>query len=285
MASLISVGQVLDHSLEHGRKHFKEILAIILWLVIASIPLIIGILLAPSGGDQTLTGGDWLSFILSLGGSILVIIVSLWLSATLVIAIADQASGRATKLKQIYRQGWKAFWSYVYLLILLTVIIIGSVLIAVPGYVLLLMGAEDGASVTLTAVGTPMFFGGAAIALILLVKYSVQLAFAPYSLLLEKKSPLEAIKHSASLVKGRWWSTLVRFALPRLVYFIALFIISSVVGNALRLLIELVSTSSNLGVLIIYTISLLASVFLSALITPLIIASDYYLYDSLRKTR
>ncbi len=285
MASLISVGQVLDHSLEHGRKHFKELLAITLWLVIASIPSIMGKLLAPSGGDATLTGGDWLSFTLSLGGFILVTMISLWLSATLVIAIADQASSRATKLKQIYRQGWKAFWSYVLLTMLLAIIIVGIVLIAVPGYVLLLMGAEDGASVTLTAVGTPMFFGGAAIALILLVKYSVQLAFAPYSLLLEKKSPLEAIKHSVLLVRGRWWSTLVRFALPKLVYFLALFVITFIVGNMLRLLIELVSASSNLGALLIYTVSLLVSVFLSAIITPLIIATDYYLYDSLRKTR
>lgn len=286
MASLISVGQVLDHSLEHCRKHYKELLAITLWMVVASIPSVIGQLLAPSGGDEsTLTGGDWLSFAFSLIGFVLVAVASIWMYATLVLAVAEQASGRRTDLRQTYRQGWKAFMPYLLLSVLVAGIVIGISLLTAPGLALLVLGSGTSASPIFAALGTPVFLIGLGVTLFLLVKYSVQLAFAPYVLLLENKAPVQALQGSSTLVKGRWWATFLRFAVPKLVYFLALFVISIIVFTGLEMLTAILISTSAFAALLVYTINLLLSVFFSAVITPLIITTDYYLYDSLRKTR
>ena len=184
MASLISVGQILDHSLEHCRKHFKELLAITLWIVVASIPTVIGKILAPSGGDIALTGGDWLSFSFSLLGAILVTVISIWAYATLVLVVAEQAAGKKTNLRHAYAQGWKLFWPYFLLTLLITAIIIGLALIAVPGLILTFIGSSDNAAAFISSVATPVFLISVSVALFLLVKYSVLIAFAPYILIL-----------------------------------------------------------------------------------------------------
>ncbi len=285
MTSLISVGQVLDHSLEHCRRHFKELLAITLWVVVAAIPSVVGKLLAPNGGNETLTGGDWLSFAMSLIGIIVVMIVSIWMYATLVYAVADQAAGRDYNLKQLQRRGWQAFTAYLILTLTLAAIVFGIALITVPGYVLLFLSANNNTPAFIGAIGTPTFLIGLVITLFLLAKYSVQLAFAPYVLLLERKNISEAIKGSSALVTGRWWSTFWRFAMPKLIYFIVLFVLSFITFTAFELLLALIMNHSGFGTLLIYTLSLFVSVFLSAIITPLIVTTDYYLYDSLRKTR
>jgi hypothetical protein len=126
---------------------------------------------------------------------------------------------------------------------------------------------------------------GAALALGLIAKYSIELAFAPFILLLGKQGVVASIKGSIALVKGRWWATCLRFVVPKLVYSLLVFVVSFVIFKALEILIALVSSSSSVGTLVIYTFSLLLSVFFSVIATPLIIATDYYLYDSLRKTR
>lgn len=285
MASLLSVGQILDQSLEHCRKHYKELLALVLWMVVASIPSVVGKLLAPTGGDTALTTGDWLSFAFSLTGAVLVVVVSVWMYAALTLTIAEQADGKRVNLKILSKQGWNVFGKYLLLTICLGLIFIGIATITAPGYILLFVGSIGDASSILSALGTPLFFIGSLITLYLLAKYSIELAFAPYILLLEKTSVTEAIKESIALVRGRWLKTAVRFIIPKALYFLALFIINYIVFTALEMLMALIMQSSSFGVLAIYTLSLLLSAFMSSLVTPLVIATDYYLYDSLRKTR
>ena len=285
MASLISVGQILDQSLEHCRKHYKELLAIVLWIVVASIPFVIGKLLSPTGGDATLTGGDWVTFAISASGAVLVAVVSLWMYAALTLTVADQAAGKRVNLKALSEQGWKAFWKYLLLTVTLSLIFLGFALIIAPGYALLLIGSISNKADTLSAIGTPLFFLGAITTMYLLIKYTVQLAFAPYLLLLEKKSVIESIKQSAALVQGRWWATCVRFVIPKALVLLAFLIINYVVFTAIQIFIVLVEGSSSTLALMIFALSLFLSVFLSAIVTPIMIVTDYYLYDSLRKTR
>lgn len=285
MASLISVGQVLDQSLEHCRKHYKELLALVLWMVVASIPSVVGKLLAPTGGDSALTSGDWLSFAFSLIGAVLVVVISVWMYATLTLTIAEQADGKKINLKTLSKQGWNVFGKYLLLTICLGLVFIGITAFTAPGYILLFVGSIGDSSSVLSALGTPLFFIGILTTLYLLIKYSIELAFAPYILLLEKTNVPEAMKNSIALVRGRWLKTAVRFIIPKILYFFALFIINYVVFTALEMFMAIIMRSSSFGVLAIYTVSLLLSALMSSIITPLVIATDYYLYESLRKTR
>lgn len=286
MASLISVGQVLDLSLEHCRKHYKSLLAITLWMVVAATPSVIGKILSPSGGDASvLNGADWVTFALSLLGTLLIAIVSVWAYAVLVLTVADQANGKRLNFRQMYKQGWQKFWPYVALTILLALIVVGIALLAAPGFILIFMSSLSDTHANLATIGVPLFFIGALAAILLLAKYAVELAFAPYILLLEKQGPIQAIKNSSQLVRGRWWATLARFAIPKLLYFLVFFVVSFVVFKAISLLLAILVTTSAAATLLVYIFSLFLSVFLSAIVTPVIIATDYYLYDSLRKTR
>lgn len=285
MASLISIGQVLDHSLEHGRKHYKELLAIVLWMVVASIPTIAGKLVALSENNSALTSGDWLSFSLTLLGVVLVTIVSFWMYATLTLTIADQAAGKRVNLKDMSRQGWKVFWRYVVLTLALGLIMLGVTLLAAPGLIMLLIGSTDSASTLWAGLGMPTLFIGGLAAMFLIIKLTVELAFAPFLLLLEKRTVKDSITGSLALVRGRWWPTLLRFAIPKIVYFIGFAIISFIVFKAIALLMAILAANSQIGVLLVYTGALFLSIFLSVIVTPFIVATDYYLYDSLRKTR
>ena len=285
MASLISIGQVLDHSLEHGRKHYKELLAIVLWMVVASIPTIAGKLVALSENNSALTSGDWLSFSLTLLGVVLVTVVRFWMYATLTLTIADQAAGRRVNLKDTSRQGWKVFWRYVILTLALGLIMLGVTLLAAPGLLMLLIGSSDSASSLWSGLGMPLLFIGGLAAMFLIIKLTVELAFAPFLLLLEKRSVKDSITGSLALVRGRWWPTLLRFAIPKIVYFIGFAIVSFIVFKAIALLMAILAANSQIGVLLVYTGALFLSVFLSVIVTPFIVATDYYLYDSLRKTR
>jgi hypothetical protein len=288
MASLISIGQVIDSSIEHYRKHFKELLAIVLWIVVAAIPSIVGKILAPIGDNAEAGAGDWISFSLSLAGSILGVIVGVWVYAAVVLAINSQASGAKTDLKKISKASWKVFWPYLGLTITLAAIFLGIALIVAPGAALLFVSSVREAaagSTVLAALGTPLFFIGGIISLVLLAKYSIELAFAPFLLLLEGRSITAAVKGSIALVRGRWWSTFFRFVIPKLIYFLLVFVLSLVIFTALELVMRLLSDSSPVSVLLIYTFSLFLSNLLTALLTPLLITNDFYLYKSLRETR
>jgi hypothetical protein len=288
MASLISIGQVIDSSLEHYRKHFRELLAILLWIVVASVPSIVGKILAPIGDNAEAGAGDWISFALSMGGSILSVVVGIWVYAALVLAINNQAEGKKTDLKKISKAGWKVFWPYLGLTIALAAIFVGIALITAPGFALLFISAvRDAAanSSVLAALGAPLFFIGGFISLILLAKYSIQLAFAPFLLLLEGQGIVASIKGSLALVRGRWWGTFFRFVLPKIIYFLLAFVVSLIVFTALEVAMRLLSANSPVLVLLLYTFSLLLSNLLTALLTPLLIGNDFYLYKSLKATR
>lgn len=288
MVSLISVGQVIDLSLEYYRKHFKTILAIVLWMVVASVPVIIGKIITPLGNNAAMGADDWLSLTLSLGGSLLSVVVGIWVYAAVILAMNAQDRTGRTDLKKISQAGWKVFWPYLGLTITLAAIFIGIALITAPGFALLFISSVKTAaanSSVLSAIGTPLFFIGGIISLVLLAKYSIQLAFAPFMLLLEGHGILAAIQNSSALVAGRWWPTLFRFAIPKMIYFLLAFVVSLVVFSALELLMHFLSGGATWVLVIVYAFSLLISNLLTALITPLIIATDFYLYKSLKDTR
>ncbi|MFZ2681525.1 MAG: hypothetical protein WAZ14_00260 [Patescibacteria group bacterium] len=285
MASLISIGQILDQSLEHGKKYSKELLAILLWIVIAAIPSIISRLIAPSDATDRLNTGDWISFGLSLSGLIITGVVSVWAYAVFILAVDSQMAKRKTDLKALYQHGWKIFWKYLALTISLVGVVIAAALPAILGVVITILGSTDNAPGFLAAIGVPLLLIGCPISIFLIMKYVVLFAFAPYLMVLEKKSLTNSFKESAKLVKGRWLAVAMRFIVPKLVFFLVMYLITAVVTMALSLLLGTTATMSGLLTLIVYAFSLLISVFLSIVTTPLIITTDYLLYDSLKKTR
>lgn len=286
MANLISLGRLIDTSFEVYKKYWKEFLGISLWLLIASLPRLVGNLLMPLGAGPAVTFGDWLSFTFSLLGSLILAVVSIWVIISLIQVAEARVHGKVPDFKAISRRSWKLFFHYVFVSILVLGVIIASSLLAAPGIILLIISSSQAtASSGLTAFGTLLFFAGGLASFILIIKFSLELGLAQYALVVDDKRGVQAIRTSFSLVKGRWWATFVRYVAPKLLYLFVIVILNFLIPAALSLVVVLLAPTSIFLAKCVYVVAYLFTVSLSAVSTPLIVATDYILYDSLRNSK
>ena len=127
---------------------------------------------------------------------------------------------------------------------------------------------------------------GTLAALILSFHVSVSFAFSGFFLSLEGKRPFEGIKASYYLVKGRFFSTLWRFLVPTLVFGIIPAVIQF--GSVVFLSLVAASLPNTNDAVLVNIVSLLGTVIVigvNALMAPLPITANYFLYESLNRTR
>jgi hypothetical protein len=285
MASLISLGQVIDKTLVHYKKHFVELLSITAWMVVASVPAALAKLLQPFTAGTALTPLHLLTIALNDLGAVLLGVVSAWALLTVIIAIQEEASGAAADVKARARRSWKLFLPYVWVSILLALVFAAILLPPVLGFILLAIDFARNTSTMLTTIGFVLFIFGSIVSFILLVKYSIQFGFAPYSLVLDGERGMKALTHSSDLVKGRWWATFFRFVLPKLLYSLVIVVVNVVLFAALAILLVILIGDGQLFEGIGNATWLLLGSAISALTVPLIAVTDYYIYDSLRSAR
>lgn len=281
MANLISLGKLIDTSFELYKKYWKEFLGISLWLVVASLPRLLGNLLAPLGAGPSITAGDWLSFSFSLIGSLVIAVATVWVIISLIQLADSRLKGRTPDMKAINRRSWQLFFHYILVSILVLGIIVASSLLVVPGLALFMTSTSAGTS----ALGGLLFFAGGIASLILLIKYSLELGLAQFALVVDNKRGVEAIRTCFALVKGRWWATFVRYTAPKLLYLFVIVLLNLLIPAALGLLAIVLAPTSTLLLKLVYVAAYLFTVGLSALSTPLVVATDYVLYDSLRNSK
>ncbi|MFA5947028.1 MAG: hypothetical protein WC813_03305 [Patescibacteria group bacterium] len=285
MASLISLGQVIDKTIAHYRKHFVELLSITTWIVIASVPAAAAKILQPYTAGTEPTPLHIFYLVLSYSGAILLAVVSTWVLLSIIIAVAEEASGTTRDQKAQGKKAWKLFFSYVWVSILVSLVM---ALILVPpflGLVLIIIDAARNTSTVLSSIGGVLLFVGALVSFILLVKYSIQYGFAPYSLVLENEHGVKALQHSATLVSGRWWGTFFRFVVPKLIYALVVFVLNFLLLAVLAILLIVLLGEGQLYQGIGNATWLILSSVVTALSLPLIAVTDFYIYDSLRTTR
>ncbi|MFA5946380.1 MAG: hypothetical protein WC802_05785 [Patescibacteria group bacterium] len=287
MASLISLGQVIDKTIFHYKKHFLELVSITAWIVVAAVPAALAKLLAPFAqgtGTETTTPQLLLS-LLNDAGAILLGVVSAWALITVIIAVSEEASGAPRDIKARSKKAWKLFFSYLWISILL--VLISSVILIPPvaGFALVFIDTLRGTTTVLSSVGGVLMLFGTLVSFILLVRYTIQYGFAPYSLILDDKRGTKALKHSSDLVTGRWWATFFRFVLPKVLYSLVVIVLNFVLLAALAifLMIVLGETLTTQGVG--NAVWFLLSTAITALMVPLIAVTDYHIYDSLRSSR
>lgn len=284
MASFISIGQLIDRSFDHTKKSFKELLAIILWIVVASVPTAIAKIVAVLETSEAVTAGDWLVIIFSIVGFFSIAVMSMWAYINLILTVSQQASGRTVDFKKMNRDSWRLWLKYFALTIVILLLFVGMAAFSAPGLILIFTSAFKN-NAMLSAIGSPLLLIGGIVSLITLLRYSIPLSFAPYLLLLEDATIREAVTDSIKLVKGRWLATFLRFVVPKFIYTLILLALNYATFVVFQILFAMVTNVSSVLTLVVYAVSLFVSVFISVLITPLVVVNDYYLYDSLRKTR
>ncbi len=294
---MITLGSLIDRTVEHYHKHFRILAGISLWIVVAAMPFLFSSYIAPFGVDKTTPTRELIEFLsLNLLGLVTTTVAGFWITACLILTGEAQAKGITPDHTALGKQSWKIFPALCLLSFgIATVFVLVAIILMAPGFAMLWSSnaADSSGSMTMI-IGGALFFIGMIIAALFLAKYSVEVAFAQYILILEttekitpkniKKVLMNSIKTSRSMVRGHWWAIAFRLLIPAgiigfivygatyLVNFIVSIGFSFSVGSISPLGITLISVASTIGILII-----------NALIMPLYSLATYYLYDSITK--
>lgn len=291
MGKLISIGQILDTTFEHYTKHFKAFMGVSLWLFIISIFAIVSTILQPATETNylieysLLTTSEYIGIIISVIGTVIVApIIGIWITIALIKTEDNIFKNKTEKFTTVGSYSCKKFFSYAWIALLKTLILLLPALAVVPGFILIAINVFTNGGIWLGAVSLIVLVLGAIVGLILLTILSIWFAFPVFALIGDDARGVKAIKESKKLVSGRFWSVLWRLFVPKLIFTAGLIVAQIVVLVVVFPILGFSSLSGEATYKISSIIDTLASLGLSALVAPLFIIADYLIYDSLRKT-
>ncbi len=294
MANVITLGSLIDRTVEHYRSHFKELIGISLWLVVASMPFLFSGYLAPFGVDQYTPTSEIVAYIAaSVTGLIATTLASLWIGVCLILTIDARANNKTPDHVALGKRSWKFLASF---FVLSTCIAAGlsilSALFLVPGILIMMLNTATGTlGMVLGILGVILMFAGTVGAMYTLIRYSVELSFAQYHLVLESsttklsfKTLIAAAKASRESVKGRWWSVAIRLFVPNAIISLIVVGFTMTTNLATTVLISFAAASLSPLAITLISVALTLSVFIvNAIVMPLYSLTTYYLYDSVSK--
>ena len=294
MANLISIGQIIDRSWDHYSAFFKPLMKISLWAFTIPILVLIRILLVPSGeimslaylfngyGDVLLIIGVIFGILISL---IAVPVITIWIYINLVKAVESQNKKKPVSLKELRKYGWVNFFSYLWVAILKSVFTALPLLLLVPGMILIFTNIYYDGGSFMGAVSNLVMLIGVVGALILIIMLGVQLGFSAFERLITNKLGMTAVKGSYALIKGRFWATLWRLLVPKLVFGVGVALLHVIIGLIIvgieYALFPLSETQEAASAIF----SLFLGTGVLVLTTPIFIIVDYIIYDNLVKSR
>ncbi len=285
MASLISLGQVIDKSIAHYSKHFVGLLSITAWIIVASVPAALAKLMQPYVTGTAATPLHVLTIILNYAGALLIGVVSVWALLAAIITIKEQAAGNKVDQKDTNKKAWKLFFSYIWISILTSLVLI---VISIPpalGIILVMIDSTRETASALSMIGGLLLLVGSFVSFLLAVRYSILYGFAPFALALDKITGTKALMHSAKLVTGRWWGVLIAFVVPKIIYLLISFILNFLLFISLTIILFLTISDLNLYQGIGNATWMILGSMITALSIPLFVLTDFYIYDSLRNSR
>ncbi len=289
MPKLISVGELIDESFAMYRSRFVELMTISGWLILTAILTAIALAFYPAASTLQLNAGlsngeNFGVILFSLTTFLFTPIISFWMYVSLTRAIGMQMSSKKIDPKKAMQEGKKLFLptlltSLMVLLMVLFAIVIGFG----PPVVLATIGSLLHVS-ALIIISNILLIIGIFVALFLMIKWSVYYLLSPLFTILDGIKGKAALEESRTLIQGRFWSVLSRFAIPKLVFFIfgvtAMYIISYAAAIV-------ISASSGISLDIQLRIGTLLQtiipILIASFVNPLILISDVLLLRSLQK--
>lgn len=293
MSKLISIGQIIDQSWSHYRKHFQELMKISLWFFLVPLLMIIASLLAPVGdpvylAENNLIGpGHIVGTAIGIITTLIVIpLLGIWIGINLIQLIEKQAKKKKVDLAKQTKESWKLVLPYLWVSILKGLIVLAPVLLLAPGLAIILFGIANGSGAGVGVAGIIFMFLGTLAALVLVVLLAVKLAFVEFDLVLGDKRGVATIKDSMKMVKGRFWATFVRLLIPNALYSVIVVIIQYALLLVYAISLGYLANLGDEGIVRIDTVvQNLIGFGLTALSTPLFVIVGYVIYDSLRKAK
>jgi len=282
---LITIGQIIDHAWDHYRKHFVELISVSSWLLIVAILYTIAFAFYPSElriiTGQQFTVVENLSYYLTLVTSLLVVpILGHWVFIGLTRLIHRQRQEKKTNLRDLAKTNWKSFWPLVLVNILYALLLFSTLAFLIPGLGLIIL-SEVASIGFIGGLGTILLILGLFLILILVLWWSVRYFFIGYTLLIDDHHGRAAFTASRKAVGTRFWPVFWRILIPKVLYF---FIFASIQFVLASLLFMLIAGFSGLHLELTARLITISSVFLavgiSILMNPLVILTDYLIYQS-----
>ncbi|MFA6132247.1 MAG: hypothetical protein WC702_04295 [Patescibacteria group bacterium] len=286
---LISVGQLIDQTWDHYRANWRELLSVSAWVLVPTIIAMVTMAMYPNATTM-LAANDFSAMetgavvVWFLNNTLLAPIVGLWVFLMIVKLIHSQMERRSFNFLSLAKNGWKLFLPVLLVNILIFLILAALWLTVVPGVFFYIIGALTNISF-FDGLGAVLLAAGIIAAFVLMVEWLVYFIYAPMSLVIENIHGRKALDRSKNLIHGRFWSVLVRFIVPKLVFILILIAAEWLIGVVIGLTAASVSGFNTDLAAKLSTISITFSVALGMVfINPLYIISDYLLFNNLRAT-
>ncbi len=294
MANIITLGLLIDKTVEHYHTHFKELVGITLWLIVGASPFLFSGYIAPAGVDTTTPTHEILLYLgVNLVGLITTTITSLWIAACLMLTIHARAQGTVPDHVALGKRAWKFAPSlFVFSLLFSAALLLTVITLFLPGVILLMTNTADGSAGTILGLGGVfLLFTGAIAALYVMFRYSIELAFAQFSIVLEQPAKFslrtmwQAAQSSRTRVRGSWWAVALRLVVPNAIISLIVVCVSMGINFATTLMLTFAAASLSALAIKLIAIVLTMSIFVvNALVMPLYSLATYYLYDSVKRT-
>ncbi len=291
---LIPIGQLLDKSWELYTQHFARFMKITTWLFLGSIFYLVSLALSPRGNELGFLATQGLLSIPQMVGLALSILgmglifglIRLWAQMELIQTVDVIQSKAPTTASDIHKRTWNLSLPFLGLSLFRGLLWTVPLLVLVPFYFfgVLSLTAENfalwGALSLLSA-----FFGSIG-GLILLIVLVLWFWFAGFALLLEGKTIIAALRHAHELIRGRFFATLWRLIIPKILFKSVIIIAHIILFQLFTILLtNIPGLSDSLYSTVALIIGNLVFVGSFVLTLPLFISADYLLYDSLRKNQ
>lgn len=285
---LITVGELIDRSWEIFRSRMTELLSISGWLIATAILFALALAFYPFASTLQLGAGltnlEATGVVLfSITSLVVTPIISFWIYVALAKAADASIARQHMTAREAMRKTRAAFFPSLLTSVLVMLMIVWAIVIGfAPAAIVAALGILTIFG-PLIILANLLLVAGIFVALFLSVKWGVYYFFAPYVTMLDASPGKLALETSRRLIVGRFWSVLIRIAVPKLVFIIFGVFAMSIIAYVVGILID-ASTGLNLDVqLRISTMtSTIVPILIAALINPLIVISDVLLLRSLR---
>ncbi len=296
MANLISIGQIIDKSWDHYVAHFKQLMMISMFALIVPALMILRNIINPYGEMQRvalmienqLSSLSLLQSILGILIALIVVpVITVWIYIMLVKAVDSQSKNEIIALKELRALGWQKFLQYILVALIKTIVTLLPIIAIAPGIIMIFFNIYSDGGSLFGGAGIAITFIGLIIASVLIAILSVQLCFAGFANILKDEKGLKAIYNSRDIVKNRFWQTLWRLFVTKIVFSLVagVMIIASIIITNLMVLGFYAIFSDAVSLLMVYSVNVFLTCAISILTTPIFIIADYYIYDSLNKTK
>jgi hypothetical protein len=294
MANIITLGLLIDKTVEHYHKYFKELIGISLWLIVGASPFLFSGYIAPAGVDSATPMNEVLMYLgINAVGLVTTTLSSLWIASCMMLTINARAKGSTPNHVVLGKQAWK-FTPALFLfgIAFAVVMMLGAVVLFIPGIIALMANQADGATGAALGIGgVLLLFAGAIASLYFIIRYSVELAFAQYAIVLEQPSKFSlkniwsAVQSSRASVRGSWWAVAIRLLVPNAIISLIVISVTMTVNFAMTVIFTFAAASLSALAIKLIAILLTTSLFVvNAMVMPLYSLATYYLYDSVKRT-